>query len=418
MTERGVVGRASPRAASGCATKAATTSTTAPPITTIHAGSAAAAPSANAMPTSLEERAAGLRQRVALQQVLARQHVGDRGRLHGEHHANHRLRGEQSQDQHDRGTRSCPASCRRRAADTTMAATTATIARRDEVGPPHDATSREPVDEHTDERRQQGVRHVQRQDDLQQVVGRRHVLDVEPFLAAERDRLADRALDDALAGLDQELHTHQDREVAVGEHAEQPVEEPSERLERAPEPCIADPQRRPRAPTATRHDDPGLRRRRAALATPRAPRCPTEQEHDHGHARDERDAVDRRCGCSNQLDASHPGTISRTRQQQDHEQVLREVVERAGVVESNFCASAAAASCASVDDVRRRAPQAVALDHVDVGADLDPLRRWRRRTPAARRRPCSPRCRCTGRRSTGRTGTRPDPPGYCLQTGD
>ena len=41
--------------------------------------------------------------------------------------------------------------------------------------------------------------HVQRQHDLQEVVGRRHRRDVEPLLAAERDRLADRALDHALA---------------------------------------------------------------------------------------------------------------------------------------------------------------------------------------------------------------------------
>ena len=64
----------------------------------------------------------------------------------------------------------------------TTIATTPTSASGHEAGPPDHPSSREPVDEHADERRQERVGDVEPQDDLQQVVGRGHVLDVEALL--------------------------------------------------------------------------------------------------------------------------------------------------------------------------------------------------------------------------------------------
>ncbi len=243
-------------------------------------------------------------------------------------------------------------------------------ARRDEVGPPDDTSSCEPVDEHTDERRQQGVGDVQGQDDLQQVVGRGHVLDVEPFLAAERDRLADGALDDALAGLDEELHTHQDREVAVGEHAEQAVEEPSERLERTPQPRIADPERaaeRDRDPD----DDPCLRRRQGTTPHREHP-DPRQQQHHDRHPGDQGNTVDG--GADLEPVGREPARDDQQRREQhDHQQALRKVVERTWVI-GELLRFGSGGILRLVDDVLRRAPEPFTFDHVDVGSDLDPLR--------------------------------------------
>ncbi len=69
------------------ATSAATTSTPAPMTTTIHDGQRRGRAEREPDADHLEERATRLGETVALEQVLARQDVGDGRRLNGEHHA-------------------------------------------------------------------------------------------------------------------------------------------------------------------------------------------------------------------------------------------------------------------------------------------------------------------------------------------
>ena len=76
----------------------------APPTTTSHAGRNPPAASATAIPR-MEECAAGLRHGVPLEEVTAGQDIGDRSRFHGERHADHRLRGEQREDERGGGAR-------------------------------------------------------------------------------------------------------------------------------------------------------------------------------------------------------------------------------------------------------------------------------------------------------------------------
>ncbi len=147
-------------------------------MTTIQPGNAAAAPRANAMPNSwksappacdralpcsrsLPESTSGIAADFTARITRTTAWAASRPTISSDRRAGVALGGVVAQrQQDDRGDRRDDR-------------------RRDEVGPPHDPTPREAVDEDADEGREQGVRDVQRQHDLQQVVGRRHVLHVE-----------------------------------------------------------------------------------------------------------------------------------------------------------------------------------------------------------------------------------------------
>jgi len=102
-------------------------------------------------PHDLEERAAGLRQGVALEQVAAREHVGDRGRLHREGHADHRLGGEQPEDERGGGA-GVPLGGALAQREQERERHRRHDPGRDHVRPPHHPAAVEPVDHDPDER--------------------------------------------------------------------------------------------------------------------------------------------------------------------------------------------------------------------------------------------------------------------------
>ena len=161
----------------------------------------------------LEQRAARLREPVALHQVLAREHVGHRRRLHREHDADARLHHEHPEDQPARDRdpalgRVVPEREQRATATTTRSTAVATFET--------DSTRRRSNRSmNTPMNGLMNVRDVEREHHLQQVVGVRHRGDVESLLAAERDRLGDRAADHAVGRHREELHAHQRGEVGV-----------------------------------------------------------------------------------------------------------------------------------------------------------------------------------------------------------
>ncbi len=321
-------------------------------------------------PDDLEERPAGLRQGVALEQVATGEHVRDRGRLHGERHADHGLRGQQPDDERGGGAR-VPLGGALAQGEQERQRHRPNQPRRDQVRPPDDATPVESVDQHADERGQQRVGHVQEQDDLEEVVGGGHVLDVEPLLATERDRLPDRALDHSLPRLRQELHAHQGREVAVGELREQPVEEPAEPVEGAQDRHAPEAQQRPRA------DGDGDHRERLGLgerAAPHAQHCDPGQQRDHDRgAGDQRDAA-RRISQAEERRGEQPRQHGQHEQAGEDPRLMREVVQGAGGV-GEARRGRVRGRARSPDHPGGRLVVAVAGQDVGAGTDLDRVRR-------------------------------------------
>ena len=252
------------------------------------------------------------------------------------------------------------------------------------------------------------VRDVQPQDDLQQVVGRGHVRDVETLLTAETDRLADRPLHHALTGLGEELHAEQHGEGPRRERREELVEEPAEALEGFAQPRVGVAQRGAEADRDGDHR-PALRRRQRA-APDRKHTDPRQHQHDDRHARDQAHPVHRRADAepARREPARHD---QQERKQGDHQQVVRPVGQRARMV-GHLHTLGLGGRLRLVDDLGRRRPETVGGQHVDAGTDLDalavgpsPAGTARPSRPAARwpaspdRRPGTP-ARCTDRRSS------------------
>ena len=158
-----------------------------------------------------------------------------------------------------------------------------------------------------------------------------------------------------------------------------PLKKFAERLERrgARHRRRAAPRRRPTATATTAQPFVVVSGPRHTASTADARQ---DQQHD-GHARDQRDPVGRRSDAE-PVRREPAGHDQQQAEQRDHEQVLREVVQRAGM-DLELLRLRRRRGLRVGDDVRRRGPQAVALDDVDVGADLDALAPWPRPGPAA-----------------------------------
>ena len=194
------------------ATTAPTSNTPAPATTTTHAGTTAVPASATAMPTIWKNAPPACESAFPWSRSFPRT-SGIAADFTAS--ATRTTPGTRSlDDQRRRGARA-PSVESFPSGSSTSPGRRADHGRGQHVGPPHHAAPLEPVDHDADERRDQGVRHVEREDHLEQVVRGGNVLHVEPLLPAERDRLADRALDHALTGLGEELDAHQRGEVDV-----------------------------------------------------------------------------------------------------------------------------------------------------------------------------------------------------------